>query len=132
MTSLKHTADHIVVGGGIIGLLTAYYLIEDGARVLLVERGEIGREASWAGGGILSPLYPWRYPEAVTHLVQWSQTQYPALTEQLHESTGIDPQWTHSGLLILDKEEPEVARYWAEHTQTPLHSISDIDTYGTI
>ena len=96
---------------------------------MLVERGEIGREASWAGGGILSPLYPWRYPEAVTHLVQWSQTQYPALTEQLHESTGIDPQWIRSGLLILDKEEPEVARYWAEHTQTLLHSITDIDLY---
>lgn len=56
----------IVVGGGVIGLMTARELVEAGAQVTLIERGETGRESSWAGGGIVSPLYPWRYPEALS------------------------------------------------------------------
>ena len=60
--------DFIVVGGGLSGMLVARELSLGGARVTLLERGELGKEASWAGGGILSALYPWRYPDAVTAL----------------------------------------------------------------
>lgn len=42
--------DVVVVGAGVIGLLTARELALAGLRVTLVERGESGREASWAGG----------------------------------------------------------------------------------
>ncbi|PIE42572.1 MAG: glycine oxidase ThiO, partial [Gammaproteobacteria bacterium] len=52
-------ADIIVVGGGIIGLLTAKELLNDGLSVMLIDKQAPGREASWAGGGIVSPLYPW-------------------------------------------------------------------------
>ena len=105
--------DCIVVGGGLIGMLTARNLQEGGADVLLVERGELGREASWAGGGILSPLYPWRYPDSVTALARYSQAHYDELARDLHEETGIDPEWTRNGLLILDVEERDQARSWA-------------------
>ena len=60
--------DVIIVGGGIMGCLTALNLLEAGLRVTLVERQRPGREASWAGGGIVSPLYPWRYGAAVQAL----------------------------------------------------------------
>jgi glycine oxidase len=106
--------DILVIGGGIIGLLTARELIEAGERVTLVEMGETGREASWAGGGILSPLYPWRYAESVSALVSWSQHDYPRLCLQLHDETGIDPELTHNGMLILDTEERDLARRWGE------------------
>ena len=56
--------DVLVIGGGVAGLLAARELSLAGLRVVVVERGSLGRESSWAGGGILSPLYPWRYPEA--------------------------------------------------------------------
>jgi glycine oxidase len=102
----------IVVGGGLVGMLTARYLHEEGLRVLLLERGQLGRESSWAGGGILSPLYPWRYPAAVTHLAKLSQRLYPQLAAELEEETGIDPQWIQNGLLILDQDERKVARIW--------------------
>jgi glycine oxidase len=48
------TSDVIVVGGGIIGLTVAYYLSREQVRVTLVERGVVGREASWAAAGYLS------------------------------------------------------------------------------
>jgi glycine oxidase len=103
----------LVIGGGIIGLLTARELVESGAQVTLVEMGETGRESSWAGGGIISPLYPWRYPDAVTALARWSQQAYPTLCLDLHDQTGIDPELTESGLLILDTEERDQALGWA-------------------
>ncbi len=107
--------DILVVGGGLIGLLTARELALTGATVQILERGTSGRESSWAGGGILSPLNPWRYPDAVTELSRWSQMAYPALAEELSRSSGVDPQWTQSGMLMLGlaDEERFQALQWA-------------------
>ncbi|MDQ2696714.1 MAG: glycine oxidase ThiO [Pseudomonadota bacterium] len=107
-------ADCIVIGGGLIGLLSARELAAGGLSVLLLERGETGREASWAGGGILSPLHPWRYAPAVTALAAWSQARYGRLAEELRADTGVDPQWTRSGLLTLEVEDQEAALAWAK------------------
>ncbi len=101
-----------VVGGGIIGLLSALELAQAGEDVVIIDRQPVGQEASWAGGGILSPLYPWRYPEAVHPLARWSQDIYPELAESLRRETGIDSEWTRSGLLILDAEDSRVGVDW--------------------
>ena len=116
-------ADGLVVGGGLIGMLTARELAAAGMPVTLLERGVTGREASWAGGGILSPLYPWRYADAVTALATWSQSHYAALAAELLDETGIDPEWTPSGLLILDGEEQEVALSWAARCDSVMERI---------
>lgn len=107
-------ADIIIVGGGIIGMMVARELAAAGARVTLMERGELGREASWAGGGILSPLYPWRYPDPVNVLCQWGQDEFPRLAHALIEETGVDPEWTRSGLLVMDDAESELAKAWIQ------------------
>lgn len=105
--------DVIVVGGGVMGLMTARELAQAGRRVLLLERRRLGAEASWAGGGIVSPLYPWRYPPAVTALAQQAQRTYPALAEELRETTGIDPEYFPCGMLMLDADDARDARAWA-------------------
>ena len=53
--------DILIVGGGIIGLMSAYYLRQAGFTITLLEQGQCGQQSSWAGGGICSPLYPWRH-----------------------------------------------------------------------
>ncbi|MFC1748706.1 glycine oxidase ThiO [Pseudomonadota bacterium] len=106
-------SDVVIIGGGLTGLLAARELMLAGADVAVVERGELAKESSWAGGGILSPLYPWRYPDAVTALACWSQTQYKLLTDELYECTGIDPEFVRSGLLILGSDDDEEAATWA-------------------
>lgn len=95
-------------------MLVARELAAAGVRVTLLEKGELGREASWAGGGILSPLYPWRYPDAVTALSRWSRRHYPAFAAELTDETGIDPEWLSSGLLIAEQDEADAASAWGQ------------------
>lgn len=95
-------ADVIIVGGGVIGLLTAYYLQKNGANVTIIEKNKVGKESSWAGGGILSPLYPWNYSDAVNNLAASSQKEYAHFCESLYQRTGINPEWVESGLLLTD------------------------------
>lgn len=120
-------SDYLIVGGGLIGLFTARYLSQAGAQVSVVERGQVGQESSWAGGGILSPLYPWKYPQAVNTLVAWSQQHYPQLVSELQESTGIDAEWINSGLLILDHEQTPDAMAWAQQMDAKVMPVSGTD-----
>lgn len=94
-------SDYTVIGSGIIGLLTARELAQQGASVTLLERGEHARSASWAGGGILSPLDPANYPAAIEPLVDYGQANYAELADALFDVSGIDSNYWQSGYLHL-------------------------------
>lgn len=115
--------DMIVVGGGVVGMLTAWTLGQAGAEVVLLEKGETGREASWAGGGIVSPLYPWRYSAAVANLAHWSQDFYPRLGDRLLADTGLDPEVHVTGLYWLDLDDQAEALAWAKAHGRPLAEV---------
>lgn len=112
---MKKTADAIVVGGGVIGLLTARELQAQGLSVTVLERGRIGKASSQAGGGILSPIPPWEAPAAVTVLANQSALLYPDLAGSLMASTGVDIQYLQSGVLLLGEEGGSEAHDWAGH-----------------
>ncbi len=115
--------DTIIVGGGLLGMLSARELALAGQSVALFDQGRTGRESTWAGGGILSPLYPWRYAEAVTALAGWGQQRYADFARQLEQESGIDPEYRHSGLLILDTDERAQALAWAQRWQQDLQLV---------
>ncbi|MDZ7803053.1 glycine oxidase ThiO [Thiohalophilus sp.] len=114
----------IIIGGGLLGMLSARELARAGRSVALFDRGQTGRESTWAGGGILSPLYPWRFDDAVNALARWGQPRYADFAEQLRQESGIDPEYEPSGLLILDSDEREVALAWARDWGVNLQVLS--------
>ncbi len=113
----------IIVGGGVIGMLTARELALAGIQVALFDRAETGRESSWAGGGIVSPLFPWRYLDSVTRLASWSQDCYPALCDELRTSTEVDPEFTRCGLLLIAPDEAATATEWGTQHRRRLEIV---------
>jgi len=116
-------SDYLIIGGGINGLLLTRELASAGADVILIDKGEFGREASWSGGGIVSPLYPWRYKPAITALASWAQAFYPQLALALIEESGIDPELQVSGLLMLAAEDAEEALRWAALNKRNMEKV---------
>ncbi len=125
------TPDITIIGGGIIGLLTARELIKAGATVTIIEKNALGQESSWAGGGILLPLYPWRQPDAITRLVLQSLKLYPALAAQLTAETLIDPEWTPCGLLIVKNPDITTAVNWCD-ANAILYRPASVDFFNTL
>jgi glycine oxidase len=115
----------IIIGGGIIGMLTARELHHAGVDVLVIERGPLGGESSWAGGGIISPLYPWRYSDSVNQLAETSKKIYPELAQQLQDESGIDCELITSGLLFTDLNERQQAESWARAWSIEMQTITD-------
>jgi glycine oxidase len=94
---MVHHADIAIVGGGVIGLTTAYFLARDGVSVDLLERGDVGQEASWAGAGILPPGNPSRARMPFDQLRAHSAALFPTLSTELRDRTGIDNGYLRSG-----------------------------------
>ena len=120
--------DIIIVGGGIIGMLTARELSLAGMKVTIIEQGQAGHESSWAGGGIISPLYPWRYTDPVSALAKWGQEFYPELIGEINSESGLDAEIIQNGLLMLD-DEPEAALAWSKKWQSNLQLIDNKEVY---
>jgi glycine oxidase len=97
-----------IAGAGVIGLSLAYELAGRGARVTVLERGQPGREASWAGAGILSPASP-AAREPLDRLRALSLERMARWSRELLAATGIDNGYRRSGALELASTAEEVA-----------------------
>ncbi len=124
--------DCIVVGGGAIGLLTARQLFLEGVDVLLLEKGPLGGESSWAGGGIISPLYPWFYDDAVNILAERSKKNYPQLTKTLFEETRVDCELLNSGLFTVTEDESQQIIDWATKWSVDASFVDNADAIHAI
>jgi glycine oxidase len=110
--------DVIIVGGGIIGLSLSIALRKRDAKVLVVERGEPGREASHAAAGMLSDC-ALEMPAALQPLAQASAQMYPEFVHELQDESGMNVDLRDQGTLLfvpsehvrgLDTEEISAAR----------------------
>jgi glycine oxidase len=98
--------DVIIVGGGIIGLSLSIALHKRGRRVLVVERGEPGREASHAAAGMLADC-TLETPAALQPLAAASARMYPEFVHELQDESGTDVDLRADGtLLFLPPEYP--------------------------
>ena len=116
-----------IIGCGISGLLTALELLDQGCSISLFDQQQAGKAASWAGGGILSPMYPWRYPQAVNDLAQHGKTLYQQWNKKLSPVTGIDFEIHDTGLLIFDQDDFEIGQQYAERYHEPMQHCQLLD-----
>ena len=106
--------DVLVIGGGIIGMLTARNLQSHGFNIALLDKGSLGRQATWAAGGILSTLKPWNVSPSSQILIDEGRKQFAELANTLKQETGIDPELIQSGMLVMDCDEKQQAFTWAK------------------
>ena len=101
------SAEVVIVGGGIMGCALAYDLASRGVEVLLLDRRELAREASWASAGIISPPSP-RYGTKAD-LALRSFQRYRGLVSEVEEISGIATGWVNRGIVNVATEENDAA-----------------------
>jgi D-amino-acid dehydrogenase len=111
------TYDAIVVGGGLLGLSTAYHLVRQGARTLMIDRADSGR-ATDAGAGILSAETSTRDGEVWFELAIQATQYYPALLADLANLGAGDTGYARCGLLLVAAGADEVDTY--EHAKAQI------------
>jgi glycine oxidase len=105
--------DVLIVGGGVIGLTTAYFLARAEARVAVMDQGDLGRQASWAGAGIIPPASLDHAHSPFDLLRARSCALYPVLSRDLREQTGIDNGYfVCGGLEVPEGDEEAPADEW--------------------
>lgn len=110
----RKRADITIIGGGILGLLGALELVQRGLPVTIVDDAS-RRPASWAGGGILSPLYAWRYSETMNQLTRDAVSRYQNIVSLL-SAVGLPMEGLlhQSGMWVATGPgEDELALRWA-------------------
>lgn len=108
----KHP-DVAIIGGGIIGLTCAYFLAKAGLSVEVFDRGDLGKEASWAGAGILPPGNPERAATPIDKLRAIGSTRFPGFSQELRELTGLDNGYLRcGGIEFLEEDPTEILDLW--------------------
>jgi len=94
--------DVVIIGAGIIGLSLAISLRKQGLRVLVVERGEAGREASYAAAGMLVGSGK-EMPPAVKPLAAESARMYPEFAHELEDESGLKVDLREQGTILVSR-----------------------------
>ena len=100
--------DAIVVGGGVVGSSITFQLAKSGKKVLMLERGEIGGQASSAASGTLDS----HFPELGRGFMEESMKTFLNVANEIEDITGIDVEVEKSGELILSFDEKSSDDYF--------------------
>jgi glycine oxidase len=117
------TWDVIIVGGGIIGLSLSLALRKKNASVLVVERGEPGREASHAAGGMLVDCLI-ETPAALQELATASASMYPEFAHEVELESGMKVDLRDQGTILV----PSIEHI--KHLQLRTIGTGPVSAYG--
>lgn len=114
----------LVIGGGIIGLSTAFAAAKAGFTVTLLEADPDYPPCSWVAGGILSALLPWQYRPAVHALIERSQAAYQDWVQELVALGGLNPEYRADGLLILPAFDSQQVSKWQRANRSVVNNVA--------
>jgi glycine oxidase len=114
---MSSSPDVLILGGGVIGLTMAYHLAKEGVRVEIVDRGDLGQEASWAGAGMIPPAgNPRLAPSPYDQLLSLSSEMFWSFTCELSDCGGVDSGYCGCGSIVfLDEDDKKTAAAWRKH-----------------
>jgi len=121
-SGLPPRADTVVVGGGIVGVCTAYHLARRGHDVLLLEKSELTAGSTWHAAG-LTTLY---HPTPNVKRVHWDSLNfYSQITAETGQEVGFhQPGSLRLGTSPLRMDEFRYALSRQEHKPSPAHMIT--------
>lgn len=94
------TWDVVIIGGGVIGLSLAWRLRKSSATVLVIEKGEPAREATYAAGGMLADCDP-SIPPGLRALAEASARMYPEFAKELQAEAFQSPDLREQGTIAF-------------------------------
>ena len=111
------SADVVVIGGGVSGLSSAYFLARAGRDVVVVEKGTVGGEASGRSGGMISERVdePPMIPLGVESVRLW---------ETLDDELGYPTEFTQQGRLQVAVSEEEMGEIFSDRHEALRHGVS--------
>jgi glycine oxidase len=112
---MKYSADVLIVGGGIIGCSIAYFLRKQGVEVIVLEKGDIGNQASSAAAGLLAPIRPLAPGDPFKALQLAALARFSTFVPELESASGVNVGYERTGTLrLLPAEKIVPVQMWAE------------------
>ena len=109
--------DCLIIGGGVIGLSLARELARQGQQVQVIDRQEPGREASWAGAGMLPPALFREGDPPLDQLAGLSHALHPHWAAELLDETGVDTGFRRTGALYVARDDAGLTQLQADRHQ---------------
>lgn len=102
---MNHTFDVAIIGGGVNGASIAYQLSKQRRKVIIIEKEQIGCQASSAAAGMLAAQAELEHDGPLFQLAIKSQAMFSALANELLETTGVDIEFVNKGMLKIAETE---------------------------